>query len=76
MMNARMRQDLDNYITGHWGEDQFPPLDLDATSGHAMAFYTSPMADVYDYDPAEDGPECEIITRVLASHPDLDWRLA
>jgi hypothetical protein len=26
---------------------------------------------VYEYDPADDGPECEIITRILASHPEL-----
>ena len=24
---------------------------------------------IYDYDPADNGPECEIITRILASHP-------
>lgn len=24
---------------------------------------------VYDYDPADDGPECEIVTRILAQHP-------
>jgi len=23
MMDSRMRADLDNYIMGHWGEDQF-----------------------------------------------------
>lgn len=69
MMDNRQRQSLDNYITGHYGEDQYPPLDFDNTSGHAMVFYTSPRAGVYDYDPADDGPECEVITRVLAHHP-------
>lgn len=24
---------------------------------------------VYEYDPADDGPECEVITRILAAHP-------
>jgi hypothetical protein len=24
---------------------------------------------VYQYDPADDGPECEVITRILAHHP-------
>jgi len=24
---------------------------------------------IYYYDPADDGPECEVITRILASHP-------
>jgi hypothetical protein len=26
---------------------------------------------VYEYDPADDGPECQIIKAILASHPDL-----
>lgn len=38
-------------------------------SGHAMAFCMSPMSDVYEYDPAENGPECEVITQILARHP-------
>jgi len=31
---------------------------------------------VYEYDPTDDGPEVEAITRILASHPLLDplWR--
>lgn len=24
---------------------------------------------VYQYDPTDDGPECEIITRIFANHP-------
>lgn len=27
---------------------------------------------VYDYDPAEDGPEVEVITRVFAKHSPRD----
>ncbi len=67
MLTRRESASLDRYITGNYGEDQFKPLNFDNTSGHAMAFYTSPMADVYEYDPADDGPECEIITRILAT---------
>ena len=26
----------------------------------------------YMYDPTDDGPECETITRIVASHPLLD----
>ncbi len=42
--------------------------DVGGGSGHKVAFFMSPMADTYDYDPADDGPECEIITRILSSH--------
>jgi hypothetical protein len=28
-----------------------------------------PVSGVYVYDPADDGPECETITRILARHP-------
>lgn len=38
-------------------------------SGHEAAFSSNPMANVFTYDPADDGPECETITRVLAHHP-------
>lgn len=39
-----------------------------STTGHAVAFYASHPGKVYSYDPAEDGPEAEIITRILAKH--------
>lgn len=39
------------------------------TTGHEEAFFWSSLAHVYAYDPAEDGPECEIITRIMATHP-------
>jgi len=29
-------------------------------------------ARVYRYDPADDGPECETITRIRAFHPQAD----
>jgi hypothetical protein len=28
-------------------------------------------AEVYQYDPTDDGPECEQLTRILATHPEL-----
>jgi len=37
------------------------------TSGHEVAFFWSSLAHVYEYDPAYDGPETEVITRILAS---------
>jgi hypothetical protein len=39
------------------------------TTGHEQHFFWSNLAHVYDYDPAGDGPECEVITRILAQHP-------
>lgn len=44
-------------------------LNFSATSGHATAFFRSPLANVYEYDPADDGPEVEVISRILTSHP-------
>jgi hypothetical protein len=37
------------------------------TTGHEVAFFWSNLAHVYEYDPAYDGPEAEVITRILAS---------
>jgi hypothetical protein len=72
MLTSRESASLDRYITGNYGEDQFNnESDFDETgsaSGHAVAFYTSPQSHVYNYDAANDGPECEAITRILARH--------
>lgn len=38
-------------------------------SGHEAAYAISPVAAVFGYDPADDGPECEVITRILAAYP-------
>lgn len=77
MLTDRQRHDLDNYTTGHYGEDQFRgeedpglcPDDLEDMSGHEYAIRETSMCYVYSYDPAADGPECEVITRILAYHP-------
>ena len=44
------------------------PLDFSNTSGHAMGFFTSPAASTREYDPADDGPEVDVITRIRAKH--------
>lgn len=36
-------------------------------TGHQWAWASSLWLGVYDYDPAENGPECETITRIIAS---------
>ena len=43
-------------------------LNVDNTSGHAMTFFRSWRGNVYEYDPADDGPEVEVIGRIRASH--------
>ena len=41
------------------------------TPGHYEYWFRTshPFGGIYDYDPTEDGPECEVITRILAAHP-------
>ena len=74
-MNGINSRDLDNYITGHYGEDQFRECADDDSilcphiSAHEQFAMRGLDGDVYDYDTAEDGPECETITRILAHHP-------
>jgi hypothetical protein len=38
-------------------------------TGHERYRRELPFGLVYQYDPTDDGPECEIITRILAHHP-------
>lgn len=40
-------------------------------SVYRLFSWASTLFGVYDYDAADDGPEVEIITRILASHPGL-----
>lgn len=37
-------------------------------SGHETAHYHTPMSYTYQYDPTADGPEVDVITRILAKH--------
>jgi hypothetical protein len=38
-------------------------------TGHERAFFRNPMSYLYNYEQASDGPECEVITRILAAYP-------
>jgi len=38
-------------------------------SPHYEYIHRQGMLTVYEYDTAEDGPECEVITRILAAYP-------
>ena len=48
---------------------------LPGASAHEEHFFWSPRVYVYDYNSADDGPECEIITRILAHHHALNLKL-
>lgn len=37
-------------------------------TGHRLHFLNLPVNNVFIYNPTEDGPECEVITRILAKH--------
>ena len=45
------------------------------TPGHHNYWFnhSHPFGGIFDYDPADDGPECEIISCILASHPHLGF---
>lgn len=64
-MDNKQRQDLDRYITGDYGERQF----VKDISVHEEYDIYNDLGGLYAYDPTNDGPECEIITRILAA----DW---
>ena len=51
-----------------WLRSEFWPV----PSVHQEYTQRHVLHDVYEYDPTDDGPEIEIITRILASHPALD----
>jgi len=66
-VDARQRQDLARYITGNYGEDQFEGIaSVDAGTSVHFDYCERPNA---FYDPADDGPETRLITRILAA----DW---
>jgi hypothetical protein len=41
-------------------------------SAHRAYWEQHNCAQVYEYDPTDDGPECEAITRIIAHFPHLD----
>ena len=71
MLTRREFASLERYIAGNYGEDQFPePGELKISAHELYRLENVFFPSVYTYDPADDGPECEIITRILASHPE------
>lgn len=46
--------------------ESMPPL---FHTGHMVHFLNRPLGEIYTYDPTDDGPECEVITRILARYP-------
>ena len=69
-MDSRQSRDLDNYITGHYGEDQFKGED-EEYSVHREYCDNRSLEGVLDYDPATDGPEVEVIRAILITFPEL-----
>lgn len=41
----------------------------EGASAHAEYVFWHGLPAVYEYDRTEDGPECEVITRILAAYP-------
>jgi hypothetical protein len=41
-------------------------------TGHEVAFHNQPLSRVYDYDAASDGPEVEVIGRILSAHANYE----
>jgi hypothetical protein len=72
-VDNRHRQNLDNYITGRYGEDQFRSDFWPDLSAHQEYWEHRNLSDVYEYDPTDDGPEVGIINRVNIAifHQDL-----
>jgi len=76
-MNTRQRQDLDNYITGHYGEDQFreqsdcwPEL-----TAHQEHWERHNNSYVYEYDPTDEGPEQSVARIILSTHTPEEMRM-
>ena len=60
-MDSRQRQDLDRYITGNYGEDQFASAEY-VFPDTAHANYLLDVGGAWlTYDPTEDGPEVHTI---------------
>jgi hypothetical protein len=68
----RQQQDLDRYITGNYGEDQFQSDFWPRLPAHLLYWETHNNPHVYEYDPTDDGPEVEIIARIKAAYP-ITW---
>lgn len=73
-MDYKQRQDLDRYITGNYGEDQFKGEDAfwPDISAHQEYWEMHNNPHVYEYDPTDDGPEVVIVARIKAAFP-ITW---
>lgn len=60
-MNFRQARELDAYITGHYGEDQFRDWEEFPETAHAL--YRVDQGDIV-YNPADDGPEVDVIRTI------------
>ena len=69
-MSFKQSRDLDNYITGHYGEDQF--RGQEEYSVHQEYCDNRNLEGVYSYCPAADGPEVEVIRAILTHFPELN----
>lgn len=67
-MDARQRQDLNNHITGHYGEGQFQSEYWPVPSAHQEYWERNICALVYEYDPTDNGPEVETANAIFVSH--------
>jgi hypothetical protein len=59
-VDSRQRQDLDRYITGNYGEDQFAPSEY-SFPDTAHANYLIDNGAWLTYDPTDEGPEVHTI---------------
>jgi hypothetical protein len=75
-MDFKQSRDLDNHITGHYGEDQFKFFGDGRKdySAHQEYCDNRSLDGIYSYDPANDGPEVETIVSILINHPELSPR--
>ena len=69
-MDSRQSRGLDNYITGHYGEDQLRGEE-EEYSAHQEYCDSHSLDDFYSYDPANNGPEVDIIVSILINYPEL-----
>jgi hypothetical protein len=72
-VDARQRQDLDRYITGNYGEDQFKGM-ASVDAGTSVHFDYCERPNAY-YDPADDGPEVETIISIRINHEPIKFAI-
>ena len=68
MLNDRQKIDLDNYITGHWGEDQFKDDDrevCDKCSAELEEGQIGLCDDCQDTGKTFECPDCEGTRKIM-----------